>query len=389
MKIVLLVHPSFLDSRSMTRFAGMIEEGMTARGHDVEVWSASAVVHRLPANPGLRKWLGYVDQYLIFSARLLPRVARQSDDTLFVVTDQALGPWVPLIAKRPHVVHVHDFMALRSALGEFAQNPTAWTGRFYQRIIRWGFRRGHNFVSVSESTRSDLHRFLRRSARLSVVVHNGLNYPYRSLRRTECTAILGDAGCCLPESGFLLHVGGNDWYKNRGGVLAIYKAYVEHAQSPLPLWMVGAPPTAMMEALAEQIRPKGQITFLVGITGEQLCAAYSSARLLVFPSFAEGFGWPIAEAMACGCLVLATEKAPMTEVGGDAAFYLPPPPDHQSSGWAELAARNIDEILTLPVEERQIRRERGFIQASKFSPERALSAYERIYADVLETTEAG
>ena len=49
-----------------------------------------------------------------------------------------------------------------------------------------------------------------------------------------------------------------------------------------------------------------QVKFLVGITGEQLCAAYSSAELLVFPSLAEGFGWPIAEAMACGCLVLTT-----------------------------------------------------------------------------------
>ena len=81
MRIVLLAHPRFLDSQSMPRFAGMIQEGMTARGHDVEVWSPAAVFHHLPADSRLRKWLGYVDQYLVFSARLLPRVDASSRTT--------------------------------------------------------------------------------------------------------------------------------------------------------------------------------------------------------------------------------------------------------------------------------------------------------------------
>ena len=62
---------------------------------------------------------------------------------------------------------------------------------------------------------------------------------------------------------------------------------------------------------------------LADVDNETLRALYSAAELLLFPSLEEGFGWPIVEAQACGCRVATTEKAPMTEAGGDAAFYLP------------------------------------------------------------------
>ena len=59
------------------------------------------------------------------------------------------------------------------------------------------------------------------------------------------------------------------------------------------------------------------------VGNEALAALYSGAELLLFPSLEEGFGWPIIEAQASGCRVVTTGKAPMTEVGGNAAFYLP------------------------------------------------------------------
>ena len=134
--------------------------------------------HRLRSSPLLKKWLGYLDQYLVFPLQVRVRLRRTDERTLFVFADQALGPWVPLVADRPHVIHVHDLMALRSALGEFKENPTRWTGRRYQAMIRRGFARGQHFISVSENTRADLHRFLAGSQRSSEVVYNGLNYPF-------------------------------------------------------------------------------------------------------------------------------------------------------------------------------------------------------------------
>ena len=57
-------------------------------------------------------------------------------------------------------------------------------------------------------------------------------------------------------------------------------------------------------------------------SSRQLQSLYSLASLLLFPSHHEGFGWPILEAMACGCPVVTTERPPMTEVAGSAGFYI-------------------------------------------------------------------
>ncbi|CDS52606.1 Glycosyltransferase [Polaromonas sp. CG9_12] len=383
MHIVQFVHPDFLNSQSMPRFAKMIAEGMRARGHQVDIWAARPLAYGVPAPTRLKKWLGYIDQFIFFPLWVRWRLRRLEANTLFVFGDQALGPWVPLVACRPHVIHVHDFMALRSALGEFSQNPTGWAGRQYQALIRRGFSRGRHFVSVSDNTRHQLQRFLPRQPDVSEVIYNGLNYPFRRMNAGESLAELLPAGLVPPSEGFLLHVGGNEWYKNRQGVLEIYQAYARQAENPLPLWLVGTEPTMALKALARQTAAKGKVRFISGLSNKQVCAAYSAARLMVFPSLAEGFGWPIAEAMACGCLVLTTGEAPMTEVGGDAAFYIPSRPQRNPGAWAEQSGARVLEILQTSPDETGSRRQRGYRQVAKFDAEQTLNAYERIYRQAL------
>lgn len=386
MHIVIFTHPDFLSSQSMPRFAAMIVEGMKQRGHTVEVWTAQPFFYLLLPMKRLKKWLGYLDQFLLFPIQLKSRLRDLPRETLFVFSDQALGPWVPLVAHRPHVIHVHDFMALRSALGEFPQNPTSCTGKHYQAMIRRGFGKGQNFISVSNNTRQDLHGFLPRTPSVSEVVYNGLNYPFRAMALEECITLLSESNLSLPENGFLLHVGGNQWYKNRNGVLEIYEAYVHRVTDPIPLWMIGAPPSTVMQEIADRCSTKGAVRFLVNLSNPQVCAAYSAARLLVFPSIAEGFGWPIAEAMACGCPVITTDEAPMTEVGGNAAVYIPRQPVQDSSAWAIHAAQVVERLLSRSADELQQQRERGFSQVAQFDANRALDAYERIYQQVVGST---
>lgn len=384
MHIVQFVHPDFLNSKSMPRFAQMIAEGMRARGHFVDIWTAKPLAYSVPVPARLKKWLGYIDQFVIFPLLVRWRLRQIQANTLFVFGDQALGPWVPLVASRPHVIHVHDFMALRSALGEFTQNRTGWAGRQYQGLIRRGFSQGNYFVSVSDNTRHQLVRFLPRSPDVSEVIYNGLNYPFRRMGASESAVELLDAGLGSSPEGFLLHVGGNEWYKNRLGVLEIYEAYVQQTANPLPIWMVGSEPSADLISKAQGAALKGRVRFVSGLSNTQVCAAYSCARLLVFPSLAEGFGWPIAEAMACGCLVLTTGEAPMTEVGGKAAFYMPSKPLQDPQAWARQAADSVLEILELAPDASSSRRQLGYQQAAKFDAEQTLNAYERIYRQALE-----
>jgi glycosyltransferase involved in cell wall biosynthesis len=368
----------------MPRFATMIAKGMQARGHTVEVWTPEPLFYHLPVRQNFKKWLGYLDQFIVFPQRVRSRLKRISPDTVFVFSDQALGPWVPLVAKRHHAVHVHDFMALRSALGEYVQNPVGWSGWLYQKLIQRGFAKGRRFVSVSENTKRDLHRFLLHTPTVSEVVYNGLNFPFRRMNESECSPLFASAGVAVPESGYLLHVGGNQWYKNRQGVLEIYEAYVHQDVEPLPLWMIGAPPTAAMKKIVYRMNGKGKVRFITNFTDAQVCAAYSTASLLLFPSIAEGFGWPIAEGMACGCPVLTTGEVPMTEVGGDAAYYIPRRPSGDASGWAIQAGKTVVELLGLSVPEKETWREKGFKQVANFDTQRTLDAYEAIYSRTLE-----
>ena len=387
MRLIVITHPPSFASASMPRFAKMIMDGMVERGHIVESWTSLRGIERLPVRSAkLRKWLRYLDQFLIYPGQLRKQVLQQPADTLFVVTDQALGMWVPHLANRPHVIHCHDFLALKSALGEFPENPTSWTGRQYQRLIKKGFSRGEAFISVSRKTRQDLHRFLPGVPKISEVVHNGLNYAFRPMELAERARLLQQIKSGIPECGFILHISGNQWYKNPRGVLEIYRAYAISRSDPLALWMVGAPPDDQLLNLASSIPSPGKVHFLSGLNNEQVNAAYSHAQVLLFPSLEEGFGWPVVEAMASRCPVITTNLAPMTEIAGETARFIPRMPEsgRQREVWANSAAAVMDDIICLNGVHRVKLLQDGRSNADRFDPQLALAAYERIYAQAIK-----
>ena len=385
MNLVLLCHPSFLPSQSMPRFAQMLKTAYEARGHRVEVWSPKPKVFKWVPLGRLSKWAGYVDQYLLFPLALQMAIRRKSNNTLFVFCDQALGPWVPLVATRPHVVHVHDLLALRSALGDIPENPTSISGRIYQRYIRRGFRRGHHFISVSKKTQNDLEHFGRVAAVTSEVVHNGMTFPFAPLSRAQAHRVLHEAGLPVPESGLVLHVGGGQWYKNFLGVVAIYSEYVSRASEPLPLWCVGREPRESGRTAIERIPRSGRVRFVNGVDSLVLQALYSIARVLLFPSLAEGFGWPLIEAQACGCPVITTDEPPMNEVAGAAACYLPRLNSVADlEPWARRGADVLVGLLAESAEEKTQRMNAGIAWATHFEAEKAIESYLAIYERVLE-----
>ncbi|MGH8047662.1 MAG: glycosyltransferase [Chthoniobacterales bacterium] len=377
MKLIFLCHPASLGSMSMPRFARLVGEAMRERGHSVEYVTSAESFGRIPSPAAVRKWLGYIDQFLVFPRTFRKRVRQAEVGTIFVVTDHALGMWVPLIKDRPHIIHCHDFLAQRSALGEFPENRTGWSGRIYQWLIRRGYRQGRAFVSVSNKTREDLHRLLGKNPSVSEVVYNPLNYPFEPLPRHVALEGLGSHGRSA-ASGFILHVGGNKWYKNRAGVVAIYRKYCATTSSPLPLWMIGSAPSPELHRSVEGCAHGGRVEFLSGLTDRQVHCAYALAALLLFPSLEEGFGWPIAEAQASGCPVLTTDHAPMTEVGADAARYLPRLRGDIEK-WAGQGAKLLDELLNLSADEREAWVAAGLANAARFNAESLFSRMEALY----------
>lgn len=369
----------------MPRFAHMLADGMLARGHEVAMWAPQARLVNLPAPRTLKKWLGYLDQYVLFPIEVRKRLRKCPVGTLFVFTDQALGPWVPLLTKQARVVHCHDFLAQRSVLGEIPENPGSWTGYQYQAYIRRGYAQGQHFISVSKRTEADLLRFLPTAPISSEVVYNGLNQNFEPQDVSLSRQHLGQHTSLNLTTGYLLHVGGNHFYKNRGGVIELYNAWRAQSKSALPLLLVGDAPTAELTAVHSNSPYKADIHFLKCMSDELVRVAYAGASVFLFPSLAEGFGWPIAEAMASGCPVITTNEAPMTEVAGTAGFLIPRRPSDTlgATAWAGEAAATVERIMQLSEPERQTIVEAGLLNAKRFNTDEALNQIEKIYARVL------
>jgi glycosyltransferase involved in cell wall biosynthesis len=105
----------------------------------------------------------------------------------------------------------------------------------------------------------------------------------------------------------------------------------------------------------------------------ELASLYRRAACLVFPSLYEGFGLPPLEAMACGCVVAASNVTAIPEVCGDAAVLFDPT-DPESIAGAVLEADSRSEEL----------REKGFARAREFTWEASARAHDEIYKAALE-----
>ena len=386
MHIVFFNHPPFLGSQSMPRFADLLANGMKEKGHQVESWTPKAFFYRAPVPGTLKKWMGYIDQYILFPAQVKAKLKKYPADTLFVFTDHALGPWVPLVAKKPHVIHCHDFLAQQSALGQIKENPVTKTGKLYQKFIYNGYSKGKNFISVSEKTRSDLHTILGYHPQLSEVIYNGLSQQFKPTNDATGDVLINKEDNIDTGNGYILHIGGNQWYKNRIGVIEIYNAWRKKYDNVMPLVMIGAKPNEKILTEYNNSPVRNDIHFLTGKSDAYVRNAFAHATVFLFPSLAEGFGWPIAEAMASGCPVVTTNEAPMTEVAGGVAFFINRRPANTKhvADWANNSADVVNNATTLTISERQSVVNDGIENSKRFNTNLMLEKVEGIYTGLTE-----
>ena len=344
-------------SMSMQRFASMLNAGFSAAGHETRLLRPPAVAGALPVRGTLAKWLKYADEFFVF-----PRILKQAVEwaDLVHICDHANAIYVKYLRPRPHIVTCHDMLAIRSALGEIPCHQTAWTGRQFQNMILRGLRaaaRTGHIVCVSEATRRDVLRVAGVPRASVSQIYNGLNFPFSPLEASHARRMIEKFGIRKNQR-YLLHVGGNNWYKNRLGVLKIFSALKARPEGQyLSLVMAGKPFTSEMRTFLSDAAGCLEVVELIYPENEELAALYSCADLMLFPSLKEGFGWPIIEAQACGCPVATSDRVPMTEIGGDAAIYIDPENAESSadaiahtirarSGPCEKSLKNVERFST-------------------------------------------
>lgn len=371
MKVLLLANYLPDGQQSMQRFTEVLSTALAKAGCAVRVTRPKILLGRLKTGTqGIGKWLGYLDKFLCFPIRL-KREAAWAD--LVHIIDHSNAGYTTYLQSTPHLVTCHDLMAVRSARGEVPENPTRWTGRQFQNLILHGLNKAQRIVCVSEKTKADLLRISKVNPQRAPVISMGLNYPYHAMSADAAFPFLARIGLGSP---YLLHVGLNAWYKNRMGVLRIYQILLR--QNPLSpqLVMAGAAFTPEMTAFVKTQGLESKVCEVLSCSNEELRALYSSAELLLFPSFEEGFGWPILEAQACGCRVVTTGQPPMTEVGGKAAVYINPRD-------IDAAAATLINVLSEDPEAKHARIELGLENATRFSTGQMIEEYLQCYRQIM------
>ena len=368
MKILIVGNYLLSYQQSMHRYAELLVQALEISGVEVHFIRPTPVFGRLKRGEGgISKWLGYIDRFLLFPPLL--RWRAKSFDVVHI-TDQGNGMYASMLGNKPSVVTCHDMLAIRSALGEVPENPLRPTGRFLQRWILRGLKQATYVVCVSEQSQREWLRISSPAKGGTSVVSNALNYPYRPMDQAEREMRLDRLS--VGDVPYVLHVGSNNWYKNRSGLVRIFDALTQHDTfRAFRLVIAGK---SLETEVANWLLAQGHDTRLIQtgpVDNEDLRALYSGAGLLLFPSLQEGFGWPIVEAQACGCLVATTNRAPMTEVGGQGAIYLDV---SDACGAAATIAGAWDD--------RDLLIGRGFENASQYTTAALISGYMSAYRTV-------
>ena len=223
-------------------------------------------------------------------------------------------------------------------------------------------RKADRIIAVSETTRNDIVHFLGVSPDKIKVIYNGVNTAFRPITDLSLLAKTRERYALPPR--FILYVGAIQPRKNISGLVEAYARIC--AEGPVSHDLVIAGSVSWKsEGLKERISALGiesRIHFIGYVSDADLPLLYNLADQFAFPSFYEGFGLPVLEAMACGIPVLTSKTSSLSEIAGDAAVLVDP-------GSIDEIARGIIRLLD-DSDLRTICIEKGLERAKLFTWER-------------------
>lgn len=398
MKIIFLKNHPKDQLRSMDLYHDLLFAGMAEKGHSCSSISPPNVFSRLVCDSrGWKRWIVYLDKFFLFPIflRMLLRShkGKNEGELILHIIDHANAVYTPSLKNLPHLVTCHDAFGMRSAFGMEPLRKKNRFGHLYQNKILNGLKKAFRVVCVSEFTERQVIE-LGVPAKKCTVISNGLNYPYKPFSTNENLAIvkslLAERGLLFPAEAYVFHLSGNGWYKNRRGVILAFAELVKVLPNAPRLILAGKPVSEENLELIEEQGIGENVLHCPNCSTEELNALYGGAKFLFFPSVREGFGWPIIEAQASGGLVITSDRAPMNEVGGDAAIYCEPPPldGKNLSEWASRVARDtLLPALQMNDEKRHELVERGLSNSQRFSTEKMISDFESLYRKILSEHE--
>ncbi|MFP5259933.1 MAG: glycosyltransferase family 4 protein, partial [Acidobacteriota bacterium] len=261
---------------------------------------------------------------------------------------------MPLAPTVPCVVTLHDI--LFETMPQYFPSRLASLMRLLYPVSA---RRASMVLTVSDYCRGEIIRRYKVPPGRVAFVHSGLDAAFAPVADPDALAGMR-ARLGIPDGPYILSLGRIEPRKNLPGLVAAYRLVRERLGSAAPSLVIAGPDDGLFAAFGAKVREQGGagIVFCGGVPQADLPALLSGAAALAYPSFGEGFGLPVIEAMACGAPVVATTAPAVPEVAGGAALLVDP---GDILGLADALCR----VLTDPTLARDLRA-RGLARATTF-----------------------
>ena len=310
---------------------------------------------------------------------------KSTDKLLFVDADVVHFPYFsPFFLTLPgkkltkSVVTIHDLIPIKY----LEHYPPGIRGRLRWEIQKRRLKKVEAVITDSDYWREEIPKLTSFPKEKIFVVPLAAGKEFKKLPPHQTSSIKHKYN--LPDN-FVLYVGDVNWNKNVAGLIkALFnlKSQISNLKSKsqmLNLILVGKAfedknlkETSSIIQLIKELNLINQTKILGYVPTEDLVAIYNLATVLCLPSFSEGFGLTVLEAMACGCPVVAGKTSSLPEICGEAAVLVDPYDINDISRGIEKAIKNKKELG-----------EKGIKQAAKFSWQQTanltLEVYEKVF----------
>ena len=248
------------------------------------------------------------------------------------------------------ILTIHDLLSLRFRKIRMHQRL------YYKHLLPFMVRRARLIIAVSEATKKDIIDFLGCPENKIKVVYNG----YDPLKFNQWPVQNVSIHDKYHVANYFLVVGPTYSHKNIELLIDAY-ADLDHSVRNSHHVVIAGGMRPYLDRLKRLAAAKGVnrfFHFLGYVPDSHIAALYQEAFALVFPSLYEGFGFPVLEAMACGCPVICSNTSSMPEICSDAAYYVDPTKKESLTG--AMAKLSFDPELRLQLKARGVQRAATF-----------------------------
>lgn len=315
LRILLISNYKGDKQESMDRYAILVQQELAKLSHEIKLIYPPIFFGIFFTNQKVNKWIGYLDKYLIAPFYFLFVSNFSGSYDIIHICDHSNAIYRRLFKPQKLVITCHDVLAIRGALGfSDAHCMASKTGILLQKFIVANLTKIDKIACVSKTTLKQLNELSpipNNEKRYWKYVPNTFNQNFEPIEISLLTESLSKFK--LKYGNYLLHVGSDLERKNRQLLLNLLSIKTE-------IRLVVTQP--FKSDLPGYVSNSSNITVLTNLTSSNLAAIYQGAMALVFPSLAEGFGWPIIEAQKSGIPVICSDIPIHREIAGDAAIFV-------------------------------------------------------------------